>query len=76
MVIGNWVFMPIGWKAYLMVFVGEVFEFAAEKFVCFFDGLVAVIRARGPRPYGCDRREKIWCICFAPCGVGIWVGGD
>ena len=49
-----------------MIFVGEVFEFAVEKFVRFFDGVLAVIRARGPRPYG---RKEFWCICFTPCGI-------
>ena len=66
--------MPIGREASLVIFVGEVFEFAVEKFVGFFDGgVVVIIRAGGPRPY---EWKKFWGICFAPCGVGICVGGD
>lgn len=69
--------IPKGRKAGFEIFVREVFEFAVEEFICFFDGGVAVIiRARGPRPYGRDRREKFRGICFAPLGVGIRIGGD
>ena len=50
----------------MMIFVGEVFEFAVKKFVGFFDGVCSVIWARGPRPYG---RKEFWCICFTPCGI-------
>lgn len=56
-----------------MIGVGEVFEFSGEEFVCFFDGVCSVIRAGGPRPYG---GEKFRRVLFAPCGVGIRVGGD
>lgn len=59
-----------------MIFVGEVFEFAVEKTVCFFDGVYPVIRARRPfakfrttpRPYG---RKEFWGMCFTPCGIRI-----
>ena len=57
----------------MTIFVGEVFEFAVEKFVCFFDGLCPVIRARRPRPYG---RKEFRGVLFAPYGVGVCVGGD
>ena len=57
----------------MMISVGEVFEFAVEEFVGFFDGGVAVIRAGGPRPYVL---KEFWCMCFAPLGVGIRIGGD
>lgn len=66
----------------MVIFVGEVFEFAVEETVCFFDGGVAVIiRAGGPfdklrttpRPYG---GKKCRGICFTPLGVGVRGGGD
>ena len=59
----------------MMIGVRKVFEFAVEEFVCFQyreihlasrDINVAVRRIK----------EKFWGVCFAPCGVGIWVGGD
>ena len=53
----------------MVIFVGEVFEFAVEKFVGFFDGgVVVIIRAGGPRPYGWEKSRS---ILFAPCSVGI-----
>ena len=64
--------IPSRRKSYLTIFVGEVFEFAVEEAIGFFDGGVAVIiRAGGPRPYGRDRREKFGGVLFAPLGVGI-----
>ena len=56
-----------------MIFVREVFEFAVEKFICFFDGVCPVIRARGPRPYVGKKRRR---ILSAPLGVGIRIGWD
>lgn len=56
-----------------MIGVGEVFEFAVEEFVGFFDGGCPVIRAGGPRPYV---GKKCRGVLFAPLGVGIRIGGD
>lgn len=65
--------MPNGRKAGFAIFVREVFEFAVEKFVCFFDGVCSVIRARGPRPYVGKKRRG---VLFAPCGIGIRIRWD
>ena len=57
----------------MIVGMREIFEFAVEEFVCFFDGLCPVIRAGELRPYVW---KKFGGICFTPCGVGIKVGRD
>ena len=58
--------IPNGRKAGFMIFVGEVFEFAIEKTVGFFDDVCPVIWAGGPRPYG---GEEFWGICFTPYDI-------
>lgn len=66
--------MPNGRKACFTIFVGEVFEFAIEEAVGFFDGDVTVIiRAGGPRPYGW---KKFGGMCFTPLGVGVRIRRD
>ncbi len=64
----------------MVIIVGEVFEFAIEKFVCFFNGLVCVTSSfdyATRRTFVAPLRtvdfieEKFWSVCFAPCGVEV-----
>lgn len=61
-----------------MMFAGEVFEFAIEKTVGFFDGWSRYARKERPRysTTGVFIKEKFWGVLFAPCSVGIRIRGD